>query len=351
MPLFLTLVLAAATWNGTVVTADEKGHALSIVDARTWRARNVKLPIAPHNVQTSADRRYLYVTGMDAQDTMDMSNMSTSSMPGMTMPGGFLMGLDLLHPEAAPLFKIGVGQEPAHVVVDSENRFAYVTVSGEDVLKVVDLQRKAIVATISAGKMPHGLRMSPDERRIYVADMSGGTVGFIDVARRKVIATVRAGKTPVQVATAPDGRTVYATLAGENAVAVIDVPSRALRKKIAVGPNPMQIYASPDGKRVYVADQGTKERPGHSVSVIDAVSESVVATVEVPAGAHGVVVTPDSSTVFVTDAFDSKLTEIDARTLTVKSLSIGAGPNGVTLGPLSARLSAWLRAPAPQPDR
>ena len=340
LSLFLSGLLAAAAqpaWTGTVITADEQGHSISIVDTRAWTAQTVNLPVAPHNVQSSADRRYVYVTGMQEMDMahMDMSSMSPQEMQAMmkSMQSGLLVALDLERRNGSPVFSIPIGVHPAHVVVDRENRFAYVTVSGEDVVKVVDVARKAIVGAIAAGNMPHGLRMSPDERTIYVADMNGGTVSVIDVAQRKLAFTVPVGSTPVQVAVSPDGSTVYATLAGEDAVAVIDASSRKVRAKIPVGPNPMQLYASPDGRRVYVANQGTKDRPGHTVSVIDAASGSVVATVQVPVGAHGVVVTPDSSTVFVTDAFNSTLSEIDARTLEVKSIAVGAGPNGVTLGP------------------
>jgi YVTN family beta-propeller protein len=66
--------------------------------------------------------------------------------------------------------------------------------------------------------------------------------------------------------------------------------------------------------------------------VIDTASRRVVATVNVPAGAYGVVVSPDGSHVYVTDAFDSRLTEIDARTLSVRSIGVSEGPNGVMLG-------------------
>ncbi|HKU66965.1 MAG TPA: YncE family protein [Candidatus Baltobacteraceae bacterium] len=334
MAAFLALVFAAVTWSGTVVTADEQGHSISIVDAAASRVHTVHVSVAPHNVQTSADRRYLYATGIPAMDMSHMgaAHMSEPEMAEMMEGSGFLLGFDLLYPDAAP-FSIALGKHPAHVVVDAANRFAYVTVTGEDAVKVVDLHRKAVAATIPAGKMPHGLRMSPDERTIYVADMGGGTVSFIDVAERRLVANVFVGKTPVQVAVAPDGKTVYATIAGENAVAAIDVAARTRRNVIQVGPNPMQLAVSPDGTRIYVAGQGTKAIPGHTVSVIDTASETVVATVQVPAGAHGVVVAPDGSTVFVTDAFDSKLSEIDARTLSVRSISVGEGPNGVTLGP------------------
>lgn len=328
-------------WSGLVLTANERSHSISIVDAHTWQLRNtLHLTVAPHNVQTSEDRRYLYATGNDDDMShMDMSHMDMSHPNGMDMDmmmemmePGYLVAYDLRHPDAAPILSLKLGMHAAHVVVDRANRFAYVTVSGDNAVKVVDLRSKSIAASIAVGKMPHGLRMSPDETRIYVSDMDESAVSVIDVAQRSEVARIPAGKAPVQVAVSPDGRTVYATLGGDNAVAVIDTVSKKLVATIPVGPNPAQLFMAPDGKRVYVANQGTKAAPGHTVSVIDTASRKIAATVEVPNGAHGVVVSPDGAHVFVTDAFDSKLTEIDANTLTARSIDVGEEPNGVTLG-------------------
>lgn len=324
-------------WSGLVVTANEKSHSISLVDAANWKVRNtLHVAIAPHNVQASADGRFLYATGNDEEMShMDMSHMDMSHMSDMDMEmmePGYLLAFDMQRPDAGPILSLKVGMHAAHVVVDRANRFAYVTAAGDNAVKVVDLQSKSIAASIPVGKMPHGLRMSADEKRIYVSDMDENAVSFIDVAQRKEIARVPVGKSPVQVAVAPDGRTVYVTLGGENAVAVIDVASEKAIASIPVGPNPAQLYISPDGNRLYVANQGTKAAPGHTVSIIDTASRTVASTVEVPNGAHGVVVTPDGLHVFVTNAFDSKLTEIDANTLSVRSIDVGEGPNGVTLG-------------------
>lgn len=313
-------------WTGVVITANEADRSISLVDSATRIVHTVKLPIAPHNVQTSADGRYLYATGMP-NGAADMGGMV------MDAPAGLLLGFDLQRVEAGPVMKISVGKDPAHVIADRANRFAYVTISGENAVKVVDLHRRSIVATIPVGEMPHGLRMSPDERQIYVSDMGEDAISFIDVARRKEIARVRAGSKPVQVAVAPNGKTVYATLAGENAVAVLDVASHKVLARVPVGSNPAQLYMSPEGSRVYVADQGTKKAPGHTVSVIDAVSRKVIASVSVASGAHGIVVTPDGSRAYVTGSFGAELAEIDTRTLRVRFIDVGQGPNGVTLTP------------------
>lgn len=311
-----------APWIGLVVTANGDGHSISVVDAARWKVRKtLHLSVAPHNVQASADRRFLYVTANGAMSGMNMEMMEP----------GYVLAFDMRHLDAGPVFSLNVGMHAAHVIVDGAGRFAYVTVAGENAVKVIDLRSKAIAATIPVGKMPHGLRMSADGKRVYVSDMDDNAVSFIDVAQRKEIARVPAGKTPTQVAVAPDGGAVYATLAGDNAVAVVDVASEKTVATIPVGPNPAQLYISPDGKRLYVANQGTKTAPGHTVSVIDTASRTVASTVEVPGGAHGVVVTPDGMHVFVTNAFAAKLTEIDADTLRVRTIGVGGGPNGVTL--------------------
>lgn len=322
---------AQSLWDGLVVTANEEGRSISLVDVSTWTVRStLQVPVGPHNVQTSADRRYLFVTGnkpmeMGGQRPMDEMMMEM-------MEPGYLLVYDLRHLQTGPMFDIHLGMHAAHVIADRANRFAYVTVSGNKAVKVVDVHEKSVVATIAVGEMPHGLRMSADERRIYVSNMMDNSVSFIDVAQRKEIARVPCGASPVQVAVAPDGKIVYVTLAGNNAVGVLDVGAEKLVATIRVGPNPAQLYIAPDGNRLYVANQGTKDAPGHTVSVIDTQTQSVAATVNVPNGAHGVVVTPDGSRVFVTNAFDSKLTEIDAATLSVRSIGVGEGPNGVTLG-------------------
>lgn len=325
---FLAAITAAALLHGAVLTANETGHSISVVDTARWTVRTVQLSLAPHNVQVSADGRFAYATAL--QPVADMPGMDMDSM--MNGPG-YLLQFDLRNIAAGPAFSVVVGKHPAHVVADSANRYAYVTVSGEDAVKVVDLARHAVAATIPTGKMPHGARLSPDGAMLYVADMDESTVSFIDVAQRREIARVEAGKQPVQVAVSPDGKTVYATLGGENAVAVIDAATRKRRALVNVGPNPAQLYIAPDGRRLYVANQGTREHPGHTVSVIDTARDAVTATVDVAPGAHGVTVSPDGSHVYVTDAFASSLTEIDARTLQIRSIKIGAGPNGVTFVP------------------
>jgi YVTN family beta-propeller protein len=81
-------------------------------------------------------------------------------------------------------------------VSNKNGKFAYVTVGGENLVKV--FRRGAtpeLVATIPVGDLPHGIWPSGDGSRIYVALENGGAVAAIDALTNTVIANVPVGQT------------------------------------------------------------------------------------------------------------------------------------------------------------
>ena len=75
--------------------------------------------------------------------------------------------------------------------------FAYVTVGGENVVKVFTMDATPkLVATIPTGALPHGIWTSDDGTRVYVGLENGDAVDVIDTATNKVIARVPVGQAP-----------------------------------------------------------------------------------------------------------------------------------------------------------
>jgi DNA-binding beta-propeller fold protein YncE len=142
----------SAAWNGLVITANEAGHSISLVDTATWKAQTVELSLAPHNVQTSADRRFLYATVYQEMNMSHMDMLHMSEMDIEMMEPGSLLGFDVRNMNAGPMLSVPLGMHPAHVVLDSQNRFAYVTVSGENAVKIIDLRAKAIAQSFRSEK-------------------------------------------------------------------------------------------------------------------------------------------------------------------------------------------------------
>lgn len=334
----------AAQTSGFVYTADERGNSISRINLADNQVQKFRISVSPHNVQISRDGQMLLAVGAPANggghshgaESEKHDDGGIKSGEHGDEHGGALGKLLIF--DAAKIgvdqpSEIEVGRHPAHVVVDSQGKFIYVSNSEDDTVSVVDAAQKKVVNTVKTGKFPHGLRISPDGREIYVANTGDGTVSVIGTSEQKEIARIPVGKAPVQVGFTPDGSRVFVSLRDENSVAVIDAKTRRKIASLSVGNQPIQMFATPDGRFVYVANQGTEDAPDNRVSVIDAQNNTVVATITAGKGTHGVVASDDGSRVFVTDTFDDTVSMIDTATQkVVGTISVGDAPNGITFG-------------------
>lgn len=97
------------------------------------------------------------------------------------------------------LVTLNTGPITNHVTtVDNANgKFAYITVGGENVVKVYTRGAPPqLVATIPTGDLPHGIWGSGDGTRVYVGLENQDAVIGIDTLTNKVIATIPVGQQP-----------------------------------------------------------------------------------------------------------------------------------------------------------
>ena len=319
-----------------VYVADEGANTVSVIDAASFKKiGSIPVGQGPHNVQVSPDGKWVWVTNnVEPGKTAEM--MPPGQMPktehGAMAGAGAVWAIDTATDEVVG--KVPVGMHPAHVVVASDGRTAYVTNGGDNTVSVVDTAAQRVIAAIPVGASPHGLRISPDGKQAWVANLKGGTVSVIDTVSRKQIAKIPVGKGPAQVGFTPDGRFAFVSLSEEMRVAVIDPVSRKVTRKLAVGTVPIQLYATPDSRFVLVANQGTPKKPGTTVSVIDIAGLKVVATIKTGAGAHGVVIDRDGRHAFVTNTYANTVAVIDvAERKVIATVPVGKGPNGISMAP------------------
>jgi YVTN family beta-propeller protein len=319
------LTSVQASPDGQVFSADERGASLTRILLEDGQRLTLDLSISPHNVQASADGRYLMAVG---------ERSGADHGHGKKATPGFLQLFQIDEFQQGMLAEIAVEAHPAHVVSDLSDRYAFVTNAGANTVSVVDLQARKSIASIATGKSPHGLRLSPDGKELYVANVQDGSVSVLDVSARKEVARIAVGKAPVQVGFTPDGKRVFVSLRDENSVAVIDTQTRKVLAKVAVGRLPIQVHATPDGRWVLVANEGSKAAPDNRVSVIDSERLEVVATYQVGQGAHGVALDDSGRFAFVTNIHDDSLSVIDLQAGKVfTTYATGRGPNGVTWAP------------------
>jgi YVTN family beta-propeller protein len=314
-----------ATLDGAVFTADEDGNTATRLDLSTGETRRVALDISPHNIHASDDGSLLLIVGPTVGPAHDDGHVHGDAGQLVVLDPGTLE-------EVRPA--VPAGEHPAHVVVDGRNRFAYITDSGPDVVVVVDLREGRVVQEVATCGYPHGLRISPDGRELYVACVESDEVAVIDIESITEVVRIEVGRAPVQVGFTPDGRYVFVSLRDEDAVAVIETRTRRVLRSIPVGRGPIQVFATPDGRFMYAANEGTVEQPDSTVSVIDIQRGEVAETVTTGAGAHGVVVSPDSRLALISNLFDNTVSVIDVATQRVVATHpVGEGPAGITFVP------------------
>jgi len=326
-------------WAGSagaakVYVADEEGNTVSVVDTTSFKkVASVPVGRGPHNVQVSPDGKLVWVTNNGAAPAEEPVHpgMATGEHAAMVRVGE-VWAIDAATDTVVA--KVPVGMHPAHVVLTPDGRFAYVTNGGENTVSVVDTAAQRVVATIAVGAYPHGVRISPDGRQAYVANLKGGTVSVIDTETRKEVAQIAAGKGPAQVGFTPDGRLAFVSLSEENSVAVIDPAARKVVRKLPVGTVPIQMYATPDSRTLVVANQGTRKRPGKTVSVLDLETFKTAKTITTGPGAHGVVVDREGRYAYVTNIYANTVSVLDLMDRrVVATVPVGKGPNGISVTP------------------
>ncbi|GAA1820066.1 hypothetical protein GCM10009682_45640 [Luedemannella flava] len=311
----------SAAPQGTVWVAEEGGNALTAIDAATGRVVTTIGGISgPHNVQVSPDGSRVYAVSGKANAIARLD------------AGTYRLAA------SGP-----TGSGPAHVVLTPDGAKTYVTNFGDGSVSVYRTGDLTPTATIRIGGGPHGTRPTPDGTGLVVANLGAGTVDLIDTRTDKRTVAVPVDGPPVQVAVSPDSRYAYASITRPASIVKIGLRAGMTVARVAVSAAPAQVYLTPDGRTLLSADQGTEDRPGNVVSLIN--TESMTATGHITAGSgpHGIVVEPTGQRAWVTNMYDSTVSVLDLTArAAVATIRVGDEPNGISYS---------ARPPAPAPAR
>ena len=109
-------------------------------------------------------------------------------------------------------------------------------------------------------------------------------------------------------------------------------PTVAPRRVTLPLPCPSVVAVRP--RTLLVANQGTRKKPGKTVSLIDLQTFKVAKTVVTGAGAHGVVVDRDGRFAYVTNIYANSVSVLDVKEMRVtKTVAVGKSPNGISITP------------------
>lgn len=154
--------------------------------------------------------------------------------------------------------------------------------------------------------------------------------------RHLVLAGVALGATMLSVAplsvgaqgTGAPAPKAYIGLFKDNAVAVLDTSTNTVLKTISVPTGPHGLVVTPDGRWVYESSDGSS-----AVSVIDTRTDQVSASIDVGPTPHGLAITPDGSRVLVAGFGSDQVEAIDTSTNQIAWHVPVAQPHNIAITP------------------
>ena len=189
--------------------------------------------------------------------------------------------LDVAPPKLSVAATLPVGNEPRGVVLTPDAARAYIVVSGENAVEVLDLKARRRVARIPVGAEPWFAALTPDGTGLLVGNAFSGDVSVVDTDALKVTATIPlGGRNLRRIAMAPDGSAAYiahiadrgssTTLQNIERGLVIDnrigrvtpagqAQAMGLDMKGFGAADPEGVAVSPDGTRLAVTLGGTRD--------------------------------------------------------------------------------------------
>ena len=199
-----------------------------------------------------------------AGDTAIVANGVSGNINIVDLPNGLIRAT------------LNVGERTREVGISPDGSTAVICASDANQVVIVDLLSDTIVKTLAINNRPGRVVFTPGGEKAIVLNIAGSDqLSFItlDGADSVITTQLSAGQTGAAngpaygewsgIAISPDGSIVVVCDSFNDALRVYDVPGETLLDVVGVGDFPIRATFSPDGSRVYTADHF-----GDSVSIV-----------------------------------------------------------------------------------
>jgi YVTN family beta-propeller protein len=232
------------------------------------------------------------------------------------------------------------GREPQGIALDASRNRAFIALSREDQLEILDLLSGTDVGrvTLLSGDRPREVALTPDGRTLVVINEASNSAAFVDPSSGTELGRVATGEEPWSLLVDRAGRRAYVLNRRGNSITVLDVPSRAVVTTIATEPEPVRATLNRAGDRLYVAAEGSTYLTGYSVP-----DYAVARRVFVGLGAEVVKVDTRNDLLYVGGRGDPTLQVFDpVSPLPVNTIELPAGASYLAIDDLENTMLALL---------
>jgi len=284
---------AAPARDPLLYVANQDPATASVIDARTHtllqtidlQQLGFSAKAKPHHTAVEPDGSYWYVT---------------------LIGDGWVVKLDRRNRVVAK----AAFQTPGMLALDRHSDLLYVTrsMTASNPPSRIGIIRRKTMAIEELDVLiphPHAIALDPGGAWVYVGSMAANNLATVNARTEQVSLSDVPGDTMaqmlVQLAISPDGTRLVATTQMTDKLVVFDATTpTALRAltTLAVGAWPWDPLFTPDGKEVWFGNQRA-----NSVTVVDATTWQIASVISGNgiAEPHGIAVTPDGRTVFVSN--------------------------------------------------
>ena len=225
-----------------------------------------------------------------------------------------------------------------HVEFTADNRYAIATCEFSGQLVKIDLATQKVVGYLT---------LDPASWRNYIPSPVARLFGRRRRRTTGFSAMMQVPSMPQDIRSSSDGSKFYVADMKKNGVFVVDPYKFERIDFIPTGVGTHGIFPSRDGRYLYITNRGWttlaagRHGPG-SISVLDPVTDSVVATWPIPGGGSPDMgnVSPDGRELWVSGRYDDEVYVFDTKTgkLTHR-IPVGREPHGLAVWPQPGRYS------------
>jgi YVTN family beta-propeller protein len=356
--LWILLALPLAASNSRIWVLNYTGNTIDVIDPVTNKVlKTIETVLRPNGLVISPDGKRAYITSETTEHNLDVVDTATGeivkkvvlsgrpNLPAVTSDGK-LVGVCIR--QSGP--PSPVAQGPLHDYhPDNEGRVPKFG-GGVD---IIDAKSLTVIKTISLKVPMHDCFTSPDGKYLVGGSPEGKSAFVIDLQTKELAWEIPLGSPVLTMAieAGPDGSTrrIFVELEGLHGFAVVDFVSRKEVDRVNFPDihdevnTPMRNKApthgtaiAPDGKSLWIASRGSSAVFAYSLPELKLMGYVRLPMREAPgkpaiAGEQDwLTLTPDASTVYVTNSALNTVSVIDAKTMKlVATIPVGEEPKRI----------------------
>jgi YVTN family beta-propeller protein len=227
-----------------------------------------------------------------------------------------------------PVATISVGAHPKGIAVDPVTQRVFVGLVDSSSVAVIDIHTQQLIATWATDGVGNSNGVAFTQNKVFVSKRNNASVSVMDAATGKFIKNIPVGNTPYGIAAS--GARVWVANFNDGALSLIDAASNSLLNTTAAGIYPSLI--APLNNRAYVTTWGS--------GVLDVDSnDTVLQAIWMDDGSFGVATNPLTNSVYTSNRNTNALSVIDANSDSVTAtLPESAAPYALAMNPNTNRL-------------